>query len=209
LPPRRHSSCSPAAHASKADDVQTARQGLLIAGDFPAGWNGTRSQAAPDATVIKQASRIKTCADYVSLRKQTATLPKAHSREFADGTTSTMSNIVNAFASTRTAKNAIAFFSKASVPKCLEQLTQKAIGSQGKVAVRVADVSGLGSDTVGYTADVTDGGGTVVDQLLTFAVPVGRYISVYTVEVHSSDAPVDTLDAAVNSSITRLQQAAG
>jgi hypothetical protein len=198
---------APAAHASRAGDTATARQGVLVKGDFPTGWNGTRSQAAPDATVIKQASKVKACADYVALRKLTVNLPKARSLEFDDGTTSKMSNVVNAFASARKVSDALALFSKATVPTCLEQVTQKAAGSQVKVAVRAADVSGLGSDAVGYTADITDNDGALVDQLLTFAVPVGRYISVYTVDVQSAEAPLATLDAAVGTSITRLQNA--
>jgi hypothetical protein len=200
---------APIAGASKADDVKTARTGVLIASDFPAGWSGTRANSPSDAAVIKRASSIKDCKNYVALRKLTQALPKAHSLDYSDGSTSTMSNVVNAFATTGKMNAAMKLFSSSTIASCLEQYTQKAVGSKGTVTLTPADISGLGADTVGYTADIADSSGTVVDQLLTFAVPVGRYISAYTVEVQSSDAPIATIDAAVNASITRLQDAAG
>jgi len=200
---------APVASASKADDVKTARAGVLIASDFPTGWSGTRANSPSDAAVIKQASSIKDCKSYVALRKLTQNLPKAHSLDFSDGTTSTMSNVVNAFASTGKVSAAMKLFSSSTIASCLEQYTQKAVGNKGTVTLTPANITGLGADTVGYTADIADASGTVVDQLLTFAVPVGRYISAYTVEVQSADAPIATIDAAVNASITRLQDATG
>jgi hypothetical protein len=200
---------APVAGASKADDVKTARAGVLIPSDFPTGWSGTRASSPSDAAVIKRASSIKDCKDYVALRKLTQALPKAHSLEYSDGATSTMSNVVNVFPTTSKVNARMKLFSSSSLAPCLEQYTQKAVGSNGTVTVSPANVTGLGDATVGYTVDIADASGTVVEELLTFAVPVGRYISAYTVDVKSAGAPIDTIDAAVNASVTRLQDAAG
>ena len=199
---------APAASASKADDVQIARQGLLETSDFPTGWSGTRASVPSDATVIKALAKIPACKDYLAVRKLSASASKARSLEYGDGSTTTASNVVNAFATSAKASAALKVFAKSTVATCLEQYTQKGIGTQGIVKVSPADVTGLGANTVGYTADVADSSGTVQEQLLTFAVPVGRFISVYTVEVKSNDAPISTVEDAVNASITRLTDAA-
>ena len=198
---------APAASASKADDLKTARQGLLQTSDFPTGWTGTRASSPSDATVIKALAKIPACKDYVAVRKLSASASKVRSLEFSDGSTTTASNAVSVFAATAKASAALKLFAKSTVATCLEQFTQKSIGTQGIVKVTPADVTGLGANTVGYTADVADSSGTIQEELVTFAVPVGRFISVYTVDLKSKDAPISTVQDAVNSSITRLQNA--
>jgi len=200
---------APAASASKADDVSTARQGVLQTSDFPTGWTGTRLNSPSDATVIKTLAKIPACKDYVAVRKLSAAASKARSLEYGDGSTTTVSNVVNAFGTPAKASAALKIFAKSTVATCLEQYTQKSLGTQGVVKVSPADVTGLGANTVGYTADVADSSGTIQEELLTFAVPVGSFISVYTVEVKSNDAPISTVQDAINSSITRLTTAAG
>ncbi len=98
-------------------------------------------------------------------------------------------------------------WSSSKMPACLEKFTQQAVGTSATVTVDIADMSSLSPDAVGYTAKVTDSGGATQEILLSFAVPVGRYISVYTVDVSSADAVLDPVDAAVESSLARLDAA--
>jgi hypothetical protein len=178
-----------------------------VSGDFPAGWTGSRSPATSDADVIKAAKKIPSCTDFVKLRTMTAPLPEARSLAFDDGAGVTASNVVNVFSSTSKSNTAMKLWSNSKMPACLEKFTQQAVGTSATVTVDLADMSSLSADAVGYTAKVTDSDGVLQEVLLSFAVPVGRYISVYTVDVSSADAVLDPVDAAVESSLARLDAA--
>jgi hypothetical protein len=196
-----------ASAASKASDLKVARTGVLVTSDFPAGWSGSRNPSASDAAAIKAGKKIPSCSDFVKLRTLTAPLPQARSLAFDGGSGVTASNTVDAFSSTARAKASMTLWSSTKMPTCLEKYTQKAAGSDVTITVDTADLSSLSSDAVGYTAKVADANGTTREVLLSFAVPVGRYVSVYTVDVTGADAVLDPVDAAVQSSLTRLATA--
>jgi hypothetical protein len=200
-------SATGAGAASKANDLKTARAGVLVASDLPSGWTGTRNPASSDAAAIKAAKKIPSCSDYVKLRTSTAPLPQARSLAFADGAGTTASNVVDAFAGTAKATTAMKLWSSTKMPACLEKFTQQAVGNAATVTVDTADVTALSPDAVGYSAKVSDSNGVVQEVLLSIAVPVGRFISVYTIDVQSADAVLDPVDAAVESSLTRLDTA--
>ncbi len=95
---------SAAGAASKGNDLKTARTGVLVSSDFPAGWTGSRPPATSDADVIKAAKKIPSCSDFVKLRTMTAPLPEARSLAFDDGAGITASNLVNVLSSTAKTK---------------------------------------------------------------------------------------------------------
>lgn len=198
---------APAAHASKADDVKTARKGVLIASDFPSGWSGTRNTTISDAQAIRVAGRIPSCKDYVKLRKLMSPLPEARSLEFDDGSGTTMDNNVKVFASAAKVSAAMKLFGSTANPDCLAKFTESALDAGWSVSVEPTELSGLPAGTVAYTANVADDTGTVVQQYRTIVVPDGRYVVVYNVGVTTSTPPIDAIDAAAESSLQRLDAA--
>ena len=200
-------SATGAGAASKANDLKIARAGVLVTSDFPAGWTGSRNPASSDAAAIKAAKKIPSCSDFVKLRTATAPLPQARSLAFGDGAGTSASNVVHAFTATAKATSAMKLWSSTKMPACLEKFTQQAAGTDATVTVDTADVTTLSPDAVGYSAKVSDSNGVIQEVLLSIAVPVGRFISVYTVDVQSADAVLDPVDAAVESSLTRLDAA--
>lgn len=197
----------PAAGATKAGDLTTARQGALVASDFPTGWSGTRAKPTPDAKVIKLAKTIPSCSDYVKMRTTTAKLPAARSLDFADGQGTKASNVVNVFSNTKQAGATMKLWSSAKMPACLEKFTQAAAGTGVTVVVEPVDVSSLSPDAIGYTAKIAGADNIVQEALLSFAVPVGKYVSVFTVDVSSANAVLDPVDTAVQASLGRLDDA--
>ena len=193
--------------ASSSAALKTAREGVLVTGDFPTGWSGTRPESTSDSQVIKAAKKIPSCSDYVKLRTTTAKLPEARSLDFSDGLGTSASNVVNVFSSTAKAKSAMKLWSSSKMPACLEKFTQQAVGTEATVTIDNADVASLGAGAVGYTAEITDATGVTVEVLLSIAVPVGSYVSVFTIDVQSETAALDAVETAVNSALTRLEDA--
>jgi hypothetical protein len=200
---------APAALASKADDVKTARQGVLVSSDFPSGWSGTRNTDVPDAQAIKIASRIPACKDYVKLRKLMIPLAEARSLSYDNGAGTTLDNNVRAFGSEAKAKAGMALFGSDKNPDCLAKFTETALDEGWTASVERTELTGLPSGTVAYTANIADGTGAVVQQYRTIVVPAGRYVAVYNIGVTTSDPPIDVIDAAAATSLTRLGAAIG
>ncbi|MFN8027735.1 MAG: hypothetical protein U0W40_15660 [Acidimicrobiia bacterium] len=200
---------APAASASRASDVKDARAGVLVAGDFPAGWTGSRNASPSDAKAIAVASKIPSCTDYVKLRKSMVGLPQARSLEFDDGAGTQMDNNVRVFASSAKVNAAMKLFGSSQNPDCLGKITEAGLDTGWTATVEPTDLTGLPEGTVAYTADIADDSGTVVQQYRTIVVPADRFVAVYNIGVTTSTPPIDAIDAAANSSLTRLSDAIG
>lgn len=195
---------APAAHASRASDTRDARQGALQTNDFPSGWTGTRSTAVSDAQAIKVASKIPGCEAYVKLRKLTSVLPEARSLDYSDGVATTAGNVVTAFANATKAAAAIKIFGGSTMAPCLQKFTAKGAGGGIDVTVAQNDISDLGDRAVGYTSEVKAPDGSSA-KFLTVAVQTGRFVDVYTFMNTDDNPPNDILEAAMRSSLTRLE----
>jgi len=198
---------APAASASKADDINTARQGDFQASDFPSTWSGTRNTSPNDAQIIKIAGKVPACKQYVVVRKAASGLPNARSLEYDDGAGTTASNTVYAFPSPAKATAAVKTYSGSTIPTCLDKLTSTSIkGAQ--VSVSPVDVGTLGDQSIAYSGDITASDGSRA-QVLSAIVRVGRFVDVYSFQTQSGSPPSDQINAAVDASITRLTTAAG
>lgn len=195
------------AAASKAGDVKTARQGVFQPSDFSSAWSGTRNTSASDESVIKSASKIPACKQYVAVRKSASVLPKARSLEFDDGAGTSASNTVYAFPSVAKATAAVTTYSASGVPTCLEQLTAGSLEG-ADITVTAVDIGTLGDQSTGYSGDITTADGSKA-QVLSAIVRVGRFVDVYSFQTESESPPTAEINAAVDASIQRLTDAVG
>ncbi len=208
---------------STSGDVALAKQGVLVAADLPEGWSGANNTGLSDAAVIKVAKTVPGCAKYIALKNLTHATPQARSLDWSD-TSRDISNEVDVFANEAKARAALALYANPTVAKCLDGLFTKVLTSQfakeptleGKVKKVSVDITkqpitGLGDESVVYEGNATvtlkDGTQQTIG-LGNAAVRVGRVASDYSYSTTDAALP-DVLQPAIDSSLARLQSAAG
>jgi hypothetical protein len=211
----------PALGLTSSSDQQLAKAGVLVAADFPASFASSPADSSGDALAAKLAKGIPSCAAYVALHKLTDAQPQAKSRSFEDASRQ-VSNEVDVFKSAAAARAALALYSKASVPKCLQalyarQLTQqlgKQKSTKGKIAsvkVTIAQqpITGVGDQSAVYEGNAVVTGknaSTTQIGIGNAAVQVGPAVSDYTYTTTDADIG-EVVQPAIAGSLKRLQAA--
>jgi hypothetical protein len=208
----------PALAATRAEDVQIAKAGTLVAADLPATFTSTPApSSSSSADKIELAKGIPGCAPYIALQKVTAAQPQAISPDF-DDEASTVSNEVDVFKKDRAAADALALFAKPSMVGCLQKFYKKVVSQAAtpdtgvtslSVTLDRRDIAGLGDDSVVYEGNVTlvapDGSQELIVMGIA-AIQVGRAVDVVMYQTSSPDVAA-IVTPAIDASVARLRTA--
>ncbi len=205
-------SLSFAAHAAttgQPSDAQIAKQGVLVASDFPSGWTQKKASSSSDAATEKVASKIADCKQYIVFEKALKNLPRAKSPDF-DFQTSSISNTADVFKNAKSATAAMNVFGSAKTESCINKLFSKLVTTKDvTVAGRIKPVQlNVGDQSIGYAGPITvtpKGGPAQTFGVSLFAIRTGRGVNAYNYFADSDQSSV--LTAAVDSSMTRFQAA--
>ena len=195
-----------------SSNSQIAKAGVLVSADLPAGYVQKKHDTSSDKATQKTASKIAECKKLAAFFQTVKKYKQAKSPDF-DQADTTISNTVTPFPSASKARSAMGTYTAAGLPACFGKLLAKVVASQG--AQVTADIKQVGGVDVGDQAVAYEGpvdiaakdGSTARLGFGTLAVRVGRVVDVYTYS-HAAETDVSTtLENAVQSSLTRLQQA--
>jgi hypothetical protein len=199
-------------------DTKIAKSGVLVIGDFPAGFTAKAPDTSSDKATAKIAKTIPECAPYRALQKLTDAQPHAKSREFEDSSRQ-ISNEVDVFVSASAATKALALFADPNGEACLNNLFKQVLTAQltksqtaftsVDVAITRQDVDPGGDESVVYEGSATVTLPDTSQQLFGIgnaAVRVGRAVNDLT--YFTSSAPLaDILQPLLEASLGRLQDA--
>jgi hypothetical protein len=198
-----------AATTSKSNDTQIAKQGALVASDFPSGWTQKKAASSSDAATEKAASKIPDCKQYIVFQKTVAKVPRAKSPDF-DLNNSSISNTVSVFKNAKSATAVMNVFGSAKTEPCINKLFGKLVTTKGVTVtgqIKSVDLK-VGDQSVGYAGTIAatpNGGQAQTFGVSVFAIRTGRGVGAYSYFSDSDQTSV--LTSAVNSSMTRLQTA--
>lgn len=198
-----------AATTGQSSDAQIAKQGSLVASDFPSGWTQTKASSSSDRATETVASKIPDCKQYIVFEKALKNLPRAQSPDF-DFQNSSISNTADVFKNAKSATAAMHIFGSAKTESCINKLFSKLVTTKDvKVAGQIKPVQlSVGDQSIGYSGPITvtpQGGPAQTFGVSVFAIRTGRGVNAYNYLADSDQSSV--LVAAVNTSMTRFQAA--
>jgi len=201
-----------AAHAAttgQPSDAQIAKQGALVASDFPSNWTQKKATSSSDAATEKVASTIPDCKQYIAFEKVVKNVPRAKSPDF-DLQGSSISNTADVFKNAKSATSAMKIFGSSKTESCINKLFSKIVTTKDVTVTGQITRAQLkvGDQSIGYEGTITatpKGGPAQTFGLSVFAIRAGRGVNAYNYFAVSDQSSV--LGSAVNSSMTRFQAA--
>ncbi len=208
----------PATAASSEQNV--AKDGVLVASDFPADWTQSTRGQTSDKTLDAAAAKVAACKPFLAFSRANKLNPRAKSPNF-DLQQANVTNSVSVFVSKAKATAAMHTFADRRLPDCLDALFRSVFTQQLKKTSSLADqvVSvdtsiapvtdvRIGDQAVAYqgTVDVAFKDGTSQSVGLGLvSVRVGKAVSGYS---WTSDTDISAaLQPAIVQSVTRLHDA--